>query len=47
MKKITATARKYWYLVAIAAFIIGVGSITGAKNRATQIAKDPANAVTK
>lgn len=45
MKKVQMYAKKYWYAVAVVAFIIGVGSLSGAKDRATTVIKDPKNAV--
>ena len=47
MNKITAKAKKYWWVVAIATFILGVGSISGASMRAKEVVTDPANAVSK
>lgn len=47
MKKIKAMLKKHWYLVAIGAFLIGVGSISGAVARVKTVAKNPATAVTK
>lgn len=47
MKKVIAAAKKYWWAVAGIAFVLGVGSISGASTRAKQIVTDPANAVNK
>ncbi len=47
LKKIEALGKKYWYIGMIVAFIIGVGSLGGAKSRIETVAKDPLNAVTK
>lgn len=45
MKKVLSTMKKYWYLVAIGAFIIGVGSISAAASRAKQVVTNPKTAV--
>ena len=47
MKKAMAFLKKNWIFVAIGAFIVGVGSISGAIGRAKQVASNPTSAVTK
>ena len=46
MGKVKTMGRKYWWAVAIVAFIIGVGSLSGAKSRIETVVKDPKTAVT-
>jgi hypothetical protein len=41
MAKIKAMAKKYWWAVACIAFVIGAGSVAGAKNRAQEIGTNP------
>jgi membrane-associated PAP2 superfamily phosphatase len=45
LNKAKIWAKKYWWLVALGAFVIGVGSLSRAKERAKEIVKNPKNIV--
>lgn len=47
MNKVISKIKKYWWIALPVAFILGVGSLTGATQRGKDIISDPANAVTK